>query len=107
MIVRFDKCSKKLEILRIVLDKQLGKTRTGDRISRSKAILSCHRIVAFGQITMLVRELNLFIYGKIRRDRLVKLEPPDPLGTLFDKRAVSFFAAFHGVLSVLFGSYVD
>src|SRR4051812_44021326 len=73
-----------------------------DKIVRAFiAVHSRHRIIAFGQVAMLVQRLKLLISGQTRIYGTLRLEAPDAFGAVNDEGAValiagsqSFFGAF-------------
>ena len=108
VVAGLDERRYKLDILRIVLNEQVRQPRTDNFASRRVSILTGHRIIALGKIAVLVRKADLLRGRKINRDRLIELEPPDPLAAIFDKRAVALLAPLDGILrKPLFGCVDD
>jgi hypothetical protein len=72
-----DECSYGGDILLVCGNEQVSEARADDLCGHGKAVHPRHRVVAFGQIPVLVEELDLLVDRQTCINGLVCLKPPD------------------------------
>jgi hypothetical protein len=92
-IAAADECHQEFQVARIRFRQHVPQPRSDQPRRRLLAVHPRHRVIAFGEVSVLVKKLDLLLLRQLGVDRLIQLESPDALGALLDEPAIALLAS--------------